>query len=307
MIIGHECPLLRERFLNSSGQFGDHLPLLESVLLSCDATNLESSVRFRIRLLLFSIALLWQVSSADIALGQRQKAAVHPWLATAPGEFVRLIQAGEVSIEEDDERLRKENRQALTFFELTIDYQYFMQYQTVESGPDGQTVRVNVRYKKPTSRVVHKVIVGSDFKPVAPWSNPLLMHEMDHVAISTDPRLERWIESFFVMERNWDFNFQQSTKPTDGQIQKRIVEKSQELTLDVERWIQFLYDYLDSESVQGTQDIANRSSFYFNLYSPETVAKCKITSFLALTPEQIRNAIKVTKRKLETHFRIRIE
>lgn len=307
MIIICECPLLRERFLKSSRQFGDHLLLPESVLLSCDAMCLESSARYKIRLLLFSIALLWQVFSADIAWGQRQMAAVHPWLASAPGEFVRLIQAGEVSIEEDDERLRKENRQALTFFELTIDYRYVMQYQTVESGPERQTVRVNVRYKKPTSRVVHKVIVGSDFKPVAPWSNPLLMHEMDHVAISTDPRLERWIESYFAIERNWDFAFPQSSKPTDGQIQKRIVEKSQELTLDVERWIQFLYDYLDSESVQGTQDIANRSKFFFNLYSPETVAKCKIASLLALTPEQIRNAAKVPNRKLETHFRIRIE
>ena len=262
---------------------------------------------YRVRLLLISLALLWQVPSAEVTFGQRQRAAAHPWLATAPGEFVRLIQAGEVSIEEDDERLRKEDKQALTFFTLTIDYRYAMKYQTVESGPERQVVRVNVRYKKPTSQIVHRIIVGSDFKPALPWANPLLIHEMDHVAISTDPRLEKWIENFFAVERNWEFTWQQSTKPTDGQIQKKIVEKSQELTLDVERWIQFLYDQLDSESFHGTQDIANRSKFFAQLYSVETVAKCKIASFLALTQEQVRSGGKVLNRKLESHFRIRIE
>ena len=262
---------------------------------------------YRVRLLLISLALLWQVPSAEVTFGQRQRAAAHPWLATAPGEFVRLIQAGEVSIEEDDERLRKEDKQALTFFTLTIDYRYAMKYQTVESGPEQQVVRVNVRYKKPTSQIVHRIIVGSDFKPALPWANPLLIHEMDHVAISTDPRLEKWIENIFAVERNWEFTWQQSTKPTDGQIQKKIVEKSQELTLDVERWIQFLYDQLDSESFHGTQDIANRSKFFAQLYSVETVAKCKIASFLALTQEQVRSGGKVLNRKLESHFRIRIE
>ncbi|MFN7891229.1 MAG: hypothetical protein ACK5OC_13140 [Pirellula sp.] len=262
---------------------------------------------YRVRLLLMSIAFLWQVLFTEDAFGQRQNATAHPWLATAPGEYVRLIQAGEVSVEEDDERLRKENKQAITFFTLTIDYRYTMKYQTVESGTEQQVVRVNVRYKKPTSQIVHRIIVGSDFKPALPWTNSLLMHEMDHVAISTDPRIENWIENFFTVERNWEFAWQQSTKPTDGQIQKKIVEKSQELTIDVERWIQFLYDQLDSESIHGTQDIANRSKFFAQLYSPETVAKCKIASFLALTPEQIRSGGKMPNRKLEAHFRIKIE
>jgi hypothetical protein len=262
---------------------------------------------FQLRLLLTSLALLWQLPSTEEAFGQRPRVNAHPWLATAPGEFVRLIQAGEVSIEEDDERLRKENKQALTFFELTIDYRYVMKYQTVESGPEQQVIRVNVRYKKPTSQIVHRIIVGSDFKPALPWTNPLLMHEMDHVAISTDPRLEKWIEHFFAVERNWDFVWQQSMKPTEGQIQKKIVEKSQELTFDVERWIQFLYDQLDSESIHGTQDIANRSKFFAQLYSLETVAKCEIASFVALTPEQVRSGAKMLNRKLEAHFRIKIE
>lgn len=278
----------------------------EAILQIVTSPNF-SCMSYRVRLLLMSIALLWQVLFTEDAFGQRQNATAHPWLATAPGEYVRLIQAGEVSVEEDDERLRKENKQAITFFTLTIDYRYTMKYQTVESGTEQQVVRVNVRYKKPTSQIVHRIIVGSDFKPALPWTNSLLMHEMDHVAISTDPRLEKWIENFFAVERNWEFVWQQSTKPTEGQIQKRIVEKSQELTIDVERWIQFLYDQLDSESIHGTQDIANRSKFFSQLYSPERVAKCKIASFLALTPEQIRSGGKIPNRKLEAHFRIKIE
>ena len=81
---------------------------------------------YRVRLLLMSMVLLWQVLFTEDTFGQRQNATAHPWLATAPGEYVRLIQAGEVSVEEDDERLRKENKQAITFFTLTIDYRYTM-------------------------------------------------------------------------------------------------------------------------------------------------------------------------------------
>jgi hypothetical protein len=253
------------------------------------------------------LMILVQWTLGDGVFAQRSRATAHPWLATAPGEYVRLIQAGEVSIEEDDERLQKEKKQALTFFTLTIDYRYTMQYQMVESAPDQQAIRVNVRYKKPIPKLTHKIAINSNFKPISPWTNSLLMHEMDHVAISTDPRLEKWIENYFAVERNWDLAWNQSTKPTDGQIQKKIVEKSQELTLDVERWIQFLYDHLDSESVHGTQDIANRSQFFALLYAPETVAKCKIASFLALTPEQIRSGGKILSRKLEAHFRIKID
>lgn len=261
----------------------------------------------RNRYLCILLLTLVQWTPGDDVFAQRSRATAHPWLATAPGEYVRLIQAGEVSIEEDDERLQKEKKQALTFFTLIIDYRYTMQYHFVESGPDQQAIRVTVRYKKPTSKLTHKIVIPSNFKPVSPWTNSLLMHEMDHVAMSTDPRLEKWIENYFAVERSWDFTWNQSTKPTDSQIQTKIVEKSQELTFDVERWIQFLYDHLDSESVHGTRDIANRTNFFALLYAPETVAKCKIASFLSLSPEQIRSGGKMPNRKLEAHFRIKID
>ena len=254
-----------------------------------------------------SAVILSQWIQSPDAYGQRSRTSAHPWLATAPGEYVRLIQAGEVRIETDDERLQKEKKQALTFFTLTIDYRFTMQYKLLDSSPEQQSVRVTVRYKKPTSRVKHRIALESNFNPASPWTSALLMHEMDHVAISTDPRLEKWIENYFAIEKTWDFTWNQSTKPTDDQIQKKIIEKSQGMTLDVERWIQFLYDELDSESIHGTRDISNRSRFFASLYSPETVVKSKIDPFLTLTSEQIKSVAKVPNRKIEAHFRISLD
>jgi len=207
----------------------------------------------------------------------------HPWLADAPGEFVRLIDRGNVKIKVDDKRIRQANKAALTSFRFIVDYDFRFRYQWIESNRNENLWRAKIMawMDQPKIRLEHTIFVPSTFTPTIPWQSNLLKHEFDHVAISTDPRLEKILKRVLQRRRVWVAEWDQATMPTENDLRAKIKDDLTFETKSFEKMIQSQYDQLDRESVDGLQDISDRQKFFLDLY---TVAGLERTAFEYLDP-----------------------
>jgi len=207
-----------------------------------------------------------------------QNAEPHPWLADAPGEFVRLIDRGNVSIVVDDERIRKAGKTALTIFQFSVDYDFKYRQQLL--GFDSKTntwqAKMIAWMDQPKLKLEHKICIQSTFNPSLPWESRLLRHEFDHVAISSDPRILKIMKRMLQQRQQWTATFEQVNRPTEKDFRKCILERITTQVRTIEMLVQSQYDYLDQESAQGVTNIVDRKEFFTRLYTMEGVDRCKI-------------------------------
>jgi Cu/Ag efflux protein CusF len=206
-----------------------------------------------------------------------QESKPHPWMASAPGEFVRLIDRGNVKITIDDERIAKAKKSALTLFQFSVKYDFKFRYEWIQGDPaeTAWNARIIAWMDQPKVRLDHTICLQSTFQPREPWQSKLLKHEFDHVAISTDPRLVSIIQRVLQRRRNWVAKWEQDTQPSESDVRKRVQE---EIDLEVkicEHMIQLQYDALDRESSDGLSDIRDRKPFFQELYSIQGLERCK--------------------------------
>lgn len=201
----------------------------------------------------------------------------HPWLAEAPGEFVRLIDRGNVKILVDDDRIRNAGKTALTVFQFVIDYDFKFRHQLLGYDKQAQVwqAKIVAWMDQPKVKLDHKICIQSSFAPPSPWASKLLRHEFDHVAISTDPRLIKIIKRALQQRRQWVAKWEQTAAPTEQDVRKNILDNFVSEVTTLERLVQSQYDFLDKESYQGVSAINNRTDFFKRLYSVPGLDGCK--------------------------------
>jgi len=129
------------------------------------------------------------------------------------------------------------------------------------------TVQAKFQNKKVT--LSHEIKLASSYQPEKPWDSRLLLHEMDHVAISTDPRLIKILES--LLRAPAQLNIALSAAPDqDATLIKQAIYDLQRLRRDsVQKIVQQYYDRLDQQTKNGLDDIDQRAEFFLTLYSKQ--------------------------------------
>ena len=226
-------------------------------------------------LILAFVCLCTFATSAPNA--KAQSAKPHPWLAEAPGEFVRLIDRGNVNIVVDDDRVRKAAKSALTVFQFSVEYDFRFRHQLIGYDREANVwqARIVAWMDQPKIKLEHKVCVQSNFTPTLPWEAKLLRHEFDHVAISTDPRFVKIIRRTLQQRRQWNEKWEQSSAPTERDVRDRILAAMKAEVQLLEKLVQCQYDLLDQESAQGLSAIGSRKEFFSGLYAVEGLERCK--------------------------------
>jgi len=226
-------------------------------------------------LILAFVCICTFTTSAPNAKAQSDKP--HPWLAEAPGEFVRMIDRGNVSIVVDDDRVRKAAKSALTVFQFSVDYDFRFRHQLLgyDRVANVWQVKIVAWMDQPKIKLEHKVCVQSNFTPALPWESKLLRHEFDHVAISTDPRFVKIIKRTLQQGRQWYEKWEQANAPTEKEVRERILATIKADVQLLEKLVQSQYDLLDEESAQGLSAISSRKEFFNGLYSVEGLERCK--------------------------------
>lgn len=205
-----------------------------------------------------------------------QSVTPHPWIAKAPGEFVRLIDRGNVKIVADDDRVQKAGKTALTTFQFVLDYDFKFRHQLLGFDNQSQVWQANIVawMDQPKIKLDHKIYLQSTFTPLSPWESKLLRHEFDHVAVSTDPRLLKIIKRALQQPRQWVAKWEQANVPTEKDIRKCILEYFNSDVTTLEQLVQSQYDALDKESFQGLSAIPSRTDFFKRLYTVEGLDRC---------------------------------
>ena len=223
------------------------------------------------------LVAVWLLVAATANQGIAQSGNAHPWLAAAPGEFVRLIDRGNVKIVVDDDRIRKSGKTALTLFQFVVDYDFKFRHQVLGFDKESRVWQAKIMawIDQPKVRLDHTICIQSNFAPTSPWESKLLQHEFDHVAISTDPRMLKIIKRELQQRRQWVGKWEQNGAPTEQDVRKTIFEAITAEVKSLEQLVQSQYDVLDQESNQGLSDIHSRKDFFRRLYTVEGLERCK--------------------------------
>lgn len=249
------------------------------------------------------VFLLSWFTPANILFGQTP-ADRSQWLSMAPGEYLRLIQAGNVSIQVSDALLKQKGKVGATEFKLQITYRYSYTIDTMDEQEGMQLASIQVSYQRPKFRISHTIHVQSDFSPSDPWSNRLMKHEMDHLAVSTDPRLRAIVDGVLGSTTRYEFRWEQSSPPSEKQIREEIHRSSTQRILDIEKMIQLAYDQLDDRSMQGNRKIESRGLFFRSLYRAPWLQNTGLKSFRDVSSEDMESWERsVPANKLEVHYR----
>ncbi len=246
---------------------------------------------------------IWPAHPSEIAFAQ--EGVDHAkWLTQAPPEFQRLLDAGNVSIQASDALLRQKEKFGATEFKLQVGYRFSFKIESNTQEDGVHLVRVRVIYQRPTFRISHIIHVESDYNPLDPWSHRLMKHEMDHLAISTDPRVRAIVDGILGGSLVLDLRLEQASAPSDQQIREYLGSRSAERFADIERVIQIAYDQLDEASVQGNRRIDSRGNFFKQLYSVEWLKSTKLKTFDEYNSEELETWMKkIPQSKLEMHYR----
>ncbi len=226
----------------------------------------------------------------------------HPWLASAPGEYVRLINRGKVEIQVDDSILASYGKAALTRFQVKLDYKVIYRTPRATAIDGERMLLLDIRYTKRDVSVNHVIIIPTTYSPKAPWKDRLLKHEMDHVAITTDPRLQAMVGSIFSRGFTIDVSAKVDNQQRNGDDKVRIDEFTQEIIQEIESLLQYQYDELDQASRDGLVELDDRSAFFQSLYDYEACKKYLPKSLANVSLEMWNKWVKIDTNKLAAHY-----
>ena len=221
-----------------------------------------------------TILLLACLGDPMLALGQQEP---HPWIASAPPAFTRLIDRGQVQLVVDDERLKAAKKRGLTLFRIISNYRYQYELkgvQRVSNDPSRLKGDVVAQLNVTRLELEHTVVVGNTFQPTQPWEDSLIEHEFDHVSISTDPRFRRIAKEVLEQPFRFSADWVKAQGLGRDQVDEKIKEEVSTRIAELERIVQANYDALDRESQDGRANLRERSVFFQKLYSEPWLRSC---------------------------------
>ena len=226
----------------------------------------------------------------------------HPWLSIAPGEFLRLINRGSVQIQANDELLASYGKAALTRFELKLDYKCIYAPPKPASTNRPSVLLLDVRYTKRDLQVLHSIVIPNDYSPKDPWKDRLMKHEMDHVAITTDPRLQAMVNGVFSRGFRIEIERLSNESLTPTEYQSSIDQFTKKCLTEIESLLQFQYDELDRVSRDGYEDLEDRRAFFQSLYDYETCRKHLSVTLRGVNQDLWDRWVRIDSKKLAAHY-----
>jgi len=168
----------------------------------------------------------------------------------------------------DDLEVRNAQRTAVTLF--NIEVQYNVRYTRTSLRRTNEETRgasIQARFLNTKITLEHEIKLTSSYQPENPWGSRLLLHEMDHVAISTDPRLMKILKSLLQTPAQLNIALSADAEQDDTSIMQAIHDLQRLRQDSVQKIVQQYYDRLDQQSNKGLDDIDQRIEFFLALYS----------------------------------------
>ena len=210
-----------------------------------------------------SLALVWLSLKLSAAVGQSPISLDD--LPPPPPEFKRLIEAGEVAFEFGGD-VAVRSYAAETHYRIAFDYKT---RTTWRLSPNGRQLRIGARLVRLDWQPRHTIWFRNRPESETFWSNPLVLHEFDHVRLSTD---RRWREKLEALKRNpmgiqHDLSSGEQVTPTlvDQVVDQFLQSRLQEV-FDL---IDIRYRELDRQTAHGQEPLPEDSPLQSFLRAPQ--------------------------------------
>jgi hypothetical protein len=192
-------------------------------------------------------------------------------LKAAPPHLLRLIDRGKIRWSFDDQPLVEARKQGLTKFQYEVGHRAQFRYRWLASSGKQYRLTASIAYQKLSFEMKHEIILSKSFSTQGAWNSRLLLHEFDHVCVSTDPRVAAIAEDLFFDRERLEVvvdaeGYQQQV---GKEIEKQILERFEERKAAFGKMLQAAYDRLDALSLHGLQPIDDRKKLFAELFSPE--------------------------------------
>jgi hypothetical protein len=194
----------------------------------------------------------------------------HPWISDAPPKMARLIDIGQVKIQEDSIAVKNAQRAAVTLYNIQVQFDLrYTQTPIRSANAANRKTSIQVKFTNPKVTLEHEVKLSTNYQPEKPWESRLLLHEMDHVAISTDPRLIKILKSLLQAPAKLTIDLSTNANQDATTITQAIEDLQQARREAVQTIVQKYYERLDTKSNNGLDDIDQRKEFFMGLYSKQ--------------------------------------
>jgi hypothetical protein len=192
---------------------------------------------------------------------------------SAPSKVQSLLEAGGVSLESYDPatgRSDLENFHASTLFELGFASPFRTKFRWTA---DGKWKRVTLRTVfEPASPILrHQIKVPHPEQGASFWDDPLVRHELDHVAIAADPRPMLIFERTLRSIRRVELKLSGRAEPKISGMVGRI---EAQLRLRREAVFELVHHQnrkLDDHTRHGAVEVENRDLFFRELYELDSL------------------------------------
>ena len=172
-------------------------------------------------------------------------------LPAPPPEIAQLIRRGNVSFTLYDPQRDPQEFAGITRFDLQYRYEATSRW-TVRRAGSRRQLRIRPKFHRLNLEFRHEVLVPASVQGDGFFRHPLVQHELDHVRISTDPRLEalfqRWIDEDL---QQLSVRLEPSQQPDDQLVRDQVeeaIKKTFQRLIDMAR---IRYDQLDRETDHG--------------------------------------------------------
>lgn len=183
-----------------------------------------------------------------------------------PEVFQQLVEQGNVKFDFYDRSVERPRFAGHANYRISVRSRFNYDYRIV--------VRSNVRYVRITPKIQqltwtvgHTVRLPETLDGPEFWSDVLVKHEFDHVAISTDPRVRMLMEHLIRNLRTIDHRFNRFDVPSRKELQQIIDEEHAKRRDAVLAVVQRQYQRLDELTDHGNRELPDRDTFFHNLYT----------------------------------------
>ncbi|MFK8114828.1 MAG: hypothetical protein AB8B91_21685 [Rubripirellula sp.] len=177
-------------------------------------------------------------------------------LPSPPREIRKLIQSANVTMESGEANDRDPKLAGLTDYKIQFQYGVRPKWHLDSTGT---RLRISTRYFKVDWSQSHKIWLRKKPPTDQFWSSELVLHEFDHVRISSDPRFKAMFETRLRKSTSLTREVSENDKVNRALIDTLIDEHVNGVFKDVTDLISIRYKELDRVTNHGRRPIPEDS------------------------------------------------
>jgi hypothetical protein len=194
------------------------------------------------------------------------------WLAAdavceePPDYFARLIDEGSVTFVFYDPIREPRTHRGFTTFHLDVSYRSSFQYRWVDQA-GGRQVTIEPKIGPISYKLVNEVQLPENLNHDRRWTNSLVKHEFDHVAMTLDPRVRLLIDHLCAGTPVVVENFPAGAQVTGESVERLIHKEVEPRYQSVLKLLIANEHDLDKVTRHGLRNLPHRREYFEFLFT----------------------------------------